>query len=1622
MFKGSKTTGLFGRPVSVRILLFVFFIGFVWAGSASAWDEGNYLVTDGVDDYAELSGEDTVDVAVTGEKDFTVEAWIYPTGYGCFLADDAYDVGYALQDGSSCIKFRLWLGDRSVTMYEYEALTDGWHHVVVMFDNTDNRAAIGIDGDLSWWQDNLEDDDGLYNEAWPLSIGSFFASSGFFPGCIDEVRISDVLRYPGDSYPVPAGPFAPDLSTLALWHFDDNPDAATFLDGSGHLNHLTAKNGAATKRALYTAAAPVFTRASFIVYRTPQKIGLSSETPDVEIRYTLDGTEPTDTSTLYTGEIPVSETTTIKARAYKDGWQPSETAAATFVIERVEGTKLYLRDAGLLSESMGTPIPWVTNYLYPDAGSDVMQWETSLTGDITGTFHYNLDVVECESAAELDIECIVEQDGAETTIARDSRLLHPVQGGGYRAYFGAVSGTDSATSEEDRLILRITHAGGKDRVGIALDGDDTETDSHIQVYYGDLTACFTVTPSEGTPDTLFSFDASCVHDPDFPSEQLQVRWDWESDGSYDTAYSTEKTAVHQFEGSGLRSVTLQVQNPEGKTRTKTVKVPVNWVVTGSFSTGGQAPKGLAWDGSHLWVSDLVGGSNVIRRMTVEGDAVDSFSSPCGDPLGMAWDGEHLWVLDAWGPDDIGNRLYQVDGAGTILKTVKLPADYSTGLAWDGAFLWAADGTQGRIGKIDPSTGDVVASFDSPGPDPRGLAWDGRYLWNADWTNREIYQLDTAGTVLRTFSAPGITPMGLAWDGENLWCADLDTYTLYRLTDRIPSVITCGLSDADIVFGEPMTVKGRISPAPGSAGAGVSIELVPPEGDTVFRAALADINGEFSYGLQCEDLSRAGSWTVRASWAGQGPYEGAQSAGAALEVSPAQTRTSLSLTSQAIKSGEKVSIGGKITPYPDCGRSLQGLPVELHLAGPDDVSLTIDVVTDDRWGHFKLSETDAFDLLGDWTATAHFPGTTAYAASASSAAELKVVETAGYAVIVQGRIEGEEGILSHQKTAGFVYDTLIDRGLQEDDIFYLATDKSRPGVDAATGKAGVADTLQSWAAGKMNAAPANLYIVLLDHGFTDAFYIHPETITAQELSGWLDHLRADLSGQAVNQEIVVFLGFCRSGSFIDDLSGENRVVIASAAADESSYKGPLDEEEGVREGEYFVSEFFKEAALGKSVAACFTAATLRTEQFTARGSAELNGPYYDFSRQHPLLEDNGDGKGSNDLADLTGDGAVTKELFIGVSSITGNDPGDVRVVDTAPTRFLEAEQTGAGLWARVDDNQRLMTIWAEVKPPGYDPVDTGGTGQATMDLPRTLFDTYNAGDDRYEWPALSGFDHPGTYQVFYFAKDDATGNVSPLKETRVYKAASDNSPPEAFSLVSPDDGAEVLTRTLLDWTDSADPDGDALTYTVLLSRNDPSFSDPIRIEGLTQSACVLTEQAGIADLSTYHWKVRAVDEYGEMQESDVRVFHTDNTNPVWPCWIRGHVYQAQTGRSIAGAQVSVGSAAFETDSAGFYIGQVAAGVYDLHAAAAGCQSLDLSDVALSSGGIVVKSFALQPAPAGPGDVTGADGITLADAILALQCCSRAAVSSPPDLAGDVDGDRKIGLAEALYVLQDLAGHR
>ncbi len=80
-----------------------------------------------------------------------------------------------------------------------------------------------------------------------------------------------------------------------------------------------------------TVETPVFSPVAG-TYADSVTFSLSCATENAVVRYTTDGSEPTETSTAYSTPITLTATTTVKAKAFKSDWQASETATAVYSI------------------------------------------------------------------------------------------------------------------------------------------------------------------------------------------------------------------------------------------------------------------------------------------------------------------------------------------------------------------------------------------------------------------------------------------------------------------------------------------------------------------------------------------------------------------------------------------------------------------------------------------------------------------------------------------------------------------------------------------------------------------------------------------------------------------------------------------------------------------------------------------------------------------------------------------------------------------------------------------------------------------------------------------------------------------------------------------------------------------------------------------------------------------------------------------------------------------------------------------------------------------------------------------------------------------------------------------
>ena len=635
---------------------------------------------------------------------------------------------------------------------------------------------------------------------------------------------------------------------------------------------------------------------------------------------------------------------------------------------------------------------------------------------------------------------------------------------------------------------------------------------------------------------------------------------------------------------------------------------------------------------------------------------------------------------------------------------------------------------------------------------------------------------------------------------------------------------------------------------------------------------------------------------------------------------AATILSMDFSSQTILLNETIDVSGKLTRLPDLGIDLSGVDVTLSITAPDETTWTDTATTYDSFGHYEFQAVSAFNQKGAYIFRSSFNGTGALYASQSDKKSLLVGSQAGYAIIVQGKIPRGEGLGSHNKTANRIYGKLIERGFTDLGIRYFNYDDRQPGVDAIPSKAGIQSAVENWARDMLNGSPASLYVILVDHGNRDTFYLGDEILTPADLNQWFNTLESTLTTSALAEKRVVIVGACFSGTFIPGLSKAGRIVITSSSSDEESYKGPK-EPDGIRSGEFFMEELFQQLRRGYTLKDAFTEATDQTEIYTRRGSHSTNfkGPYFDKAMQHPLLDDNGDKTGSNVLSAGYGDGLVAEDIYLGIGLTydTNSLENPADFVEVTETIYLGPSESSAQMWATGNDDSQIASAWIEIRPPSKVLSSTGGTGQLEIELFKELM-SLNEATSRWEI-TYGAFDESGMYEVFYFSRDVETQAISPMKRSVVFKAKDGNSPPGVFSLVTPLQNAEQRTVAALDWQESVDPDGDPVTYNVLVGR-DNNFDDIVyKKEWLHFPNDYIDDSAGLEDMMTYYWRIEAVDPFGARRfSSETRSFRTDNTNGL-PGSVWGRLYDGLSNDPIGGASISstLGSASTVSYPNGYY---------------------------------------------------------------------------------------------------------
>lgn len=242
-------------------------------------------------------------------------------------------------------------------------------------------------------------------------------------------------------------------------------------------------------------------------------------------------------------------------------------------------------------------------------------------------------------------------------------------------------------AEETRIGARIPMDDGR---AIVLDGGLLFVTDRDSLYVYDVSCdfppltWFEFTPSEVEFGGTCTLDAGSCSDLESPDDAIMVRWDFDSNGEYDTEWSTDRVLVHPFDVPGEGEVTLESIDGDGNSNVCTRVVPVRaapvielivdptegtTATTFVFYAGGTTdpddPDRELW---FTWYFDYPSGPDVA-------DTLDMVMHQYADP------GDHelrLYVRDADDLVSMASSLVHVEAETAVRRDDAAPLEFSLG--------------------------------------------------------------------------------------------------------------------------------------------------------------------------------------------------------------------------------------------------------------------------------------------------------------------------------------------------------------------------------------------------------------------------------------------------------------------------------------------------------------------------------------------------------------------------------------------------------------------------------------------------------------------------------------------------------------------------------------------------------------------------------------------------------------------------------------------------------------------------------------------------------------------------------------------------------------------------------
>jgi hypothetical protein len=310
----------------------------------------------------------------------------------------------------------------------------------------------------------------------------------------------------------------------------------------------------------------------------------------------------------------------------------------------------------------------------------------------------------------------------------------------------------------------------------------------------------------------------------------------------------------------------------------------------------------------------------------------------------------------------------------------------------------------------------------------------------------------------------------------------------------------------------------------------------------------------------------------------------------------------------------------------------------------------------------------------------------------------------------------------------MYNTLLQRGYTDDDIIYFNPFKGGQDIDGdGKEEEHIVDYQLFDPLSELEAAFDNMKSLQAGQQFIFYFHGHanPEQLQ-MNIENWLsaEELKRLLDKVPATAQQLIILDTCYSGSFLNELSATNRIIVASADANTRAWNAKYDN---------FSEPLIRELRLGESIKDAF---------ITTKDYMQTKPTL--FGKQAPQL-----------------DGRLAAKFILGKEGV--HAAAAPNMIDIHPPLILTPQQTEGFLWVKTSPTgENIRKVRAVFIPPNAQ--STEYQGEATNFQRQETTMTYQAERNRYE-TIYSGFNQTGTWNIIYQAQgidgtwsDKLTGEV------------------------------------------------------------------------------------------------------------------------------------------------------------------------------------------------------------------------------------------------------------------------